>query len=145
MGEITLDVVPFTEKLAEIKAIRVQVFQVEQGVDPALEFDGNDEAALHLVAYLDKEPVGTARIRYLDGKTAKIERLAVLSNARGKGIGKQLMTKALDVAAQRSIQQVVVHAQDYIKGLYQQLGFEQVGAGFAEAGLPHVKMKKLLS
>lgn len=142
MNQITIKTFIYPEAFTEMQAIRTIVFHKEQGVDQALEFDGLDNIAEHLLAYLDNQPAGTARIRYLDSQTAKIERLAVLSNARGKGIGKKLMEKALDMAEQKAIQQVVVNAQEYVKGLYQQLGFEQVGEKFEEAGIPHVKMLK---
>jgi len=38
----------------------------------------------------------------------------------------------------------MIHAQEYVKGLYEKLGFEQVGGIFEEAGIPHVKMIKHL-
>ncbi|NEO69064.1 GNAT family N-acetyltransferase [Moorena sp. SIO3H5] len=144
MDELTIKVVGYTERLSEIKLIRVQVFQIEQGVAAELEFDGKDEIAKHLLAYWNNQPVGTSRVRSIDDNTAKIERLAVLSNARGKGIGKQLMIKALELAEQAGIKVVVVHAQEYVKGLYQKLGFEVVGDSFEEAGIVHVKMVKQL-
>lgn len=144
MNPITIECVNYKERISAIQAIRIQVFQIEQGVDPSLEFDGLDETAVHLLAYLDNQPVGTARIRYPNNQTAKIERLAVLSQARGKGIGKRLMEKALEIAAKRDVQEVAIHAQEYVKGLYQQLGFEQEGGTFDEAGIPHVKMRKPL-
>ncbi len=144
MNKTTLKLVKYTDNSSEIKAIRTQVFQIEQGVDPEIEFDGKDETAEHLLAYLDNQPVGTARIRYLNPKTAKIERLAVLSTARGLGIGKKLMEKAVEVAAQNDVEEVVIHAQDYVKSLHQKIGFEQVGERFDEAGIPHVKMLKRL-
>lgn len=145
MIQITIKLVNYTDKLAEIRAVRVQVFQIEQGIDPALEFDGNDETAIHILAYLDNQPVGTTRIRYLNNQTAKIERLAVLAEARGQGIGKQLMVKALEVVAQNQIKEVIVHAQAHVKNLYHKLGFKQDGEEFEEAGILHVKMKKSLS
>ncbi len=144
MNQITLRIVNYTDNSSEIKAIRTQVFQIEQGVDPEIEFDGKDETAEHLLAYLDNQPVGTARIRYLSPKTAKIERLAVLSTARGLGIGKELMEKAVEIAAQNDVEEVVIHAQDYVKRLHQKIGFEQVGERFDEAGIAHVKMIKRL-
>lgn len=144
ISEIAIKTVAYTDNLLEIKAIRVQVFQIEQGVDPELDLDGKDETAEHLLAYLDNQPVGTARIRYLNPKTAKIERLAVLSTARGLGIGKKLMEKAVEVAAQNEVEEVVIHAQEYVKRLHQQVGFEQSGERFDEAGIPHVKMIKRL-
>ncbi len=144
MSQLILKLFAYPEEFSQMQVIRRSVFQEEQGVDPALEFDGLDEIADHLLAYLDNQPVGTARIRYLNQHTAKVERLAVLSEARGKGLGKKLMEKALDVAAKKNIEEVVVNAQDYVKSLYEQLGFEQVGERFDEAGIAHVKMVKRL-
>jgi Predicted acyltransferase len=54
------------------------------------------------------------------------------------------MVKAIDVAEQSNVQDVVVNAQEYVKALYEKLGFEQVGESFEEAGMPHVKMRKRL-
>jgi predicted GNAT family N-acyltransferase len=144
MSQLTIKTFIYPEAFTEMQTIRNKVFHEEQGVDPALEFDGLDHTAEHLLAYLDNQPVGTTRIRYLDSQTAKIERLAVLPSARGKGIGKKLMKKALEIAQQKPIQQIVVNSQEYVKGLYQQLGFEQLGEKFDEAGITHVKMIKKL-
>ncbi|MCJ8279300.1 MAG: GNAT family N-acetyltransferase [Rivularia sp. ALOHA_DT_140] len=126
------------EDFPVIKEIRKQVFQQEQGVDIKLDFDGQDENCQQLIAYLDKVAVGTARIRYLDNNTAKIERLAVLPSGRGQGIAKKIMESALELISKDNIPEVKVNAQEYIKGLYQQLGFVQIGEVFQEAGIPHL-------
>ncbi len=133
------------QELPAIESIRQAVFQAEQGVEPELDFDGKDETSEQIIAYLDDKAVGTARIRYLSDRTAKIERLAVLPIVRGLGIGKQIMEKALEIAALNNIQEVVIHAQQYIIRLHQKLGFEPEGEIFEEAGIPHVKMSKKLS
>lgn len=134
----------FRQDLQAIQSIREAVFQAEQGVEPELDFDGEDENSAQIVAYLDDIAVGTARMRYLSDRTAKIERLAVLPSARGKGIGKQIMEAAIDIAAKQNMQQVVIHAQQYVMGLHQKLGFEPEGEIFEEAGITHVKMRKNL-
>lgn len=122
-----------------------KVFQDEQGVEPKLEFDGLDESAVHLLAYLNGEPVGTARIRQLDPQTAKIERLAVLSNVRGFGIGTKLMETSLAlISRNKNYQKVVVNAQKYVENLYEKLGFQAIGEPFDEAGISHIKMIKYL-
>ena len=119
--DIVIKTVESPEEFTAIKAIRIAVFQEEQGVDSALEFDGKDEISQHLIAYLDLEAVGTTRIRYLDNQTAKVERLAVLAKARGKGIGKQLMEKAIEIIASKSMPEVLIHSQEYVKKLYENL------------------------
>ncbi|MDZ8185556.1 MAG: GNAT family N-acetyltransferase [Nostoc sp. ChiSLP02] len=144
MSNLVIKVAKIPEDFPAIAAIRKSVFQDEQGVDDALEFDGNDEISDHLIAYLDDKPVGTTRIRYLDDQTAKIERLAVLSRFRGQGIGKKITENALLFLASKNIREVVIHAQDYVKSLYQKLGFVEEGEIFEEVGIPHVKMRKPL-
>lgn len=143
MNALTIKQVKYTEEMEAIQAIRRQVFQQEQGVPPELEFDGQDEAAIHLLVYLSDRAVGTARIRFID-RIAKIERLAVLPVARGQGLGKKLMETASAIVEQNQGEEIIVHAQAYIKKLYQTLGFEQVGAEFDEAGIAHVKMIKTI-
>ena len=144
MSNLIIKTALLPQELPAIQTIRRLVFQTEQGVEAELDFDGQDETSVQIIAYFDSQPVGTARIRYLNNQTAKIERLAVLSTARGQGIGKKIMEKAIEVVAQKNIQEVLIHAQEYIKGLHQQLGFEQEGEEFEEAGITHVKMRKKL-
>ena len=167
MNTITIKVADFTKDLDKIKEIREIVFQKGQGVDSSLDFDGEDESSEQLLAYLGEEAVGTARVRYIQGyfqghcqdsrtknnisntaNIAKIERLAVLPSARENGIGKKIMEKALLVIESnkesKNITKVVIHAQEYIKSLHQQVGFEVEGETFEEAGIAHVKMIKKL-
>lgn len=141
MSDLVIKVVSYTAEKPLIQAIRYQVFQVEQGVDSALEFDGQDEAAIHLLAHLDGEPVGTARIRLLSDQLAKIERVAVLATCRGQGIGKQLMEEAIVFLNTKDIPEIKINAQLYVKDFYQKLGFEQQGEVFEEAGIPHIEMR----
>ena len=141
MSKISIKVANSPQQMEAIQEIRKIVFQEEQGVDPNLDFDGKDETSVLLIASLNGEFIGTVRVRKLDEKTAKIERLAVLKIARGYGVGKQLMSEALSIIQSKNIPEVVIHAQEYIKGLHSSLGFEQEGEVFEEAGIRHVKMK----
>ncbi|MDJ0596553.1 MAG: GNAT family N-acetyltransferase [Pleurocapsa sp. MO_226.B13] len=140
MSSVEIRTVRFQDEIAAIEQIRTKVFQEEQGVAAELEFDGLDEDAIHLLAYQDDRAVGTTRIREIDAKTAKIERLAVLPEARKQGLAKKLMLTALETISEQNKTTAVVHAQTYIARLYLQLGFEIVGEEFEEAGIAHVKM-----
>jgi predicted GNAT family N-acyltransferase len=145
MSSVSIKVASSPQELEAIQEIRKTVFQEEQGVDPNLDFDGKDETSVLLIASLNEEFIGTVRVRKLDEKTAKIERLAVLKIARGYGVGKQLMSEALFIIKNKSIPEAVINAQEYIKGLHSSLGFEEEGDVFEEAGIRHVKMRKIVS
>jgi predicted GNAT family N-acyltransferase len=140
MNHLEVKLVNYTVEKLAIQSIRHQVFEVEQDVAHELEFDGQDEMAQHLLAYWKNQPIGTTRIRYLSPQTAKIERLAVLPEFRGKGIGIELMKTALEIIHNESIPEVIVYAQEYVKNLYLKLGFEIMGERFYEANIPHLKM-----
>jgi predicted GNAT family N-acyltransferase len=140
MNSLQIKIVDYRYEIDAIKQIRTTVFQKEQGVATELEFDGFDEAATHFLAYLNHQAVGTARIKEINADIAKIERLAVLKQFRNQGIARQLMKSALNIAFQRNKKQVIVHAQEYIASLYEELGFAIVGDKFTEAGIAHVKM-----
>lgn len=144
MSQVEIRVADLPTDLPHIHQIRYVVFQIEQGVAPELEFDDQDEEAQHLLAYLEGQPVGTARLRSLDAQTAKIERVAVLRSVRGLGIGKQLMEQALAVLAAANVAEAQIHAQTAVEVFYQRLGFEPEGAPFEEAGIPHITMRKRL-
>lgn len=145
MQELEIKVAELPADLPYVYAIRYQVFQIEQGVEPSLEFDGQDETADHILAYLNGQPVGTARIRRLDARSAKVERVAVLQQARGLGIGKKIMEASLQHLKATHVSEVHIHAQLQVKDFYQKMGFQSEGEIFEEAGIPHVKMKKLLT
>ena len=144
MNSLQIKTLKYQDEIAAIRYIRTKVFQEEQGVASELEFDGLDEDAVHFLAYLNGNAIGTARIREINHDTVKIERLAVLPEARGQGVGRQLMTTTLEVISQQHKSLAIVHAQQYVAPLYQQLGFKIIGGSFSEAGIVHVKMIKQL-
>jgi len=144
MNQIEVRLARMPEELTLVHRIRYLVFQLEQGVDPTTEFDGKDANAEHLLASISGKPVGTARIRFLTPQTAKLERLAVLSEVRGLGIGRKIVENIVDFLSEKNVQVLLVHAQQQVQDYYLRFGFEPEGQVFEEAGIPHVKMKKLL-
>ncbi len=124
--------------------VRQEVFVQEQDVPEEVELDGEDGDAIHLVAYDGELPVGTARLRTVDGATGKAERLAVRADHRGEGLGRRLMERLEDIAREQDCARIHLHAQTRVEGFYDSLGYETVSDVFEEAGIPHIKMKKEL-
>jgi predicted GNAT family N-acyltransferase len=126
-----------SEDLARAFEIRRVVFCDEQGVSRMEEFDGLDETCRHFQAGVEHITVGTARIRPLETGATKIERVAVLKEYRGLGVGRALMQQIMDEIGAAPI---VLNAQFQTKAFYKGLGFAAVGEIFDEAGIDHVKM-----
>jgi predicted GNAT family N-acyltransferase len=142
MPEVAIVEVGSAEQLEQALAIRLAVFVEEQGVGRELEIDGRDDAARHLLALRDGAPVGTLRVRWLDaGRTAKIERVAVLPGARGSKIGRALLQAALALAASAGAHAASLHAQTTVQGFYGKLGFVAFGPEFMEDGIAHIAMR----
>jgi predicted GNAT family N-acyltransferase len=143
MNDLVVKIVLYEEATSLIQMIRSLVFQQEQGVEAALDFDGLDESVPHLMAYYKDLPVGTARVRQLNEQTAKLERMAVLPSYRGQGIGRELVKASINFATCQNILELRLNAQTQARNFYEKLGFEAYGQEFEEAGIPHIAMRKL--
>lgn len=130
-----------TTDIDTCRAIRRAVFIVEQNVPEAEEWDGRDDAAIHLLARdASGRAIGTARILLL-GATGKIGRVAVLKEARGTGAGAALIRAALaELHAMPGITRAKLGAQTHAIGFYEKLGFVAYGPEYDDAGIPHRDM-----
>ncbi|AQL41821.1 GNAT family N-acetyltransferase [Halorientalis sp. IM1011] len=142
MPDARIEVVAGDGDLSDAFAVRRDVFVDEQGVDEAVEIDGRDDDAVHTVAYEGSRPVGTARLRTVGDDTGKVERVAVRRERRGEELGRKLMDTVEDLARERDLDRLVLHAQTTVEEFYRKLGYETVSDEFEEAGIPHVEMTK---
>jgi len=126
-------------------AVRRAVFVAGQGVDRDIEYDGLDGEALQMVVKSGEAVVGTARARFPEAGEAKIERMAVLSQYRGQGIGRGILAHLEDELKLRRIKHSVLHAQKPVIAFYESCGYQVTGAPFVEVGIQHVVMRKRLS
>jgi predicted GNAT family N-acyltransferase len=127
-------------------AVREQVFCCEQGVPRAEELDGRDGQALHVVALQppDGRVIGTLRL-LLDGRCAKVGRVAVERDWRNGGIASRMLELALAGARQRGCSEARLASQLQARSLYERAGFTVDSDVFDEAGIPHVWMGRPLA
>ncbi len=136
--------------LGQAAALRAAVFTGEQGVDPAIEVDGRDAGAVHVVAIEGAASGGSpphvlATARLLEvGERAVVGRVAVRSGLRGRGIGAAMMRELEREAVERGLLVVELHAQVDVEGFYRRLGYQTVGKHYLEAGIEHVTMTREL-
>ena len=129
-----------TELLYLILKTRQEVFVIEQQCN-YLDADNLDQKSRHLMGFQDDKLV--AYMRIVDKNTiykhVSLGRILIVKEYRGKGLGCELMNKAIDLIDIQK-EPVVMSAQSYLINFYQNFGFKIVGDEYLEDGIPHIKM-----
>lgn len=121
-------------ELYRIIELRERVFVVEQNC-VYLDADGHDVACRHLynagiTAYARLVPAG---VKF---EEASIGRVVVAPEARGGGLARELMTRAIA----ETTGSIRIGAQAYLEAFYGSLGFKRASDNFVEDGIPHLEM-----
>lgn len=132
-----------TTELYAILHLRSEVFVVEQQC-PYQDLDYADQKGLHLMG-TDEEGKLLAYARIfapgIKFKEASIGRVVTSPQARGKGAGRQLMERSIEVLqANYGVIPIRIGAQQYLQQFYTSLGFEQTSDTYIEDGIPHIEM-----
>ena len=90
--------------------IRKRVFVEEQNVPMDREVDEYEDTATHILL-IDDEPIGTVRYRPASEDMIKVERMAVLPEARGRKLGFKLMEFVHDHAREHGYTRAKLGAQ----------------------------------
>jgi predicted GNAT family N-acyltransferase len=118
--------------------VRYAVFVEEQKVPADIELDEFDPLSLHALA-IDRQGrvVGTGRL-LPDGQ---IGRMAVLREARGRGVGSALLQALMQAARARGDLEIALSAQTHAIPFYVRFGFIAEGGEYDDAGIPHRRMR----
>jgi len=131
-----------TTELYQILQLRSEVFVVEQNC-VYQDIDFKDQKSLHVLGYKNDEIVAYTRI-FKGGdyfENASIGRVVVAIEERKFGYGHQLMKYSIEVVHQKlNTREITISAQLYLKKFYETHGFSQVGEGYLEDGIPHIRM-----
>jgi len=127
----------------DAQALRSAVFVDEQKVPAAMEWDPADATCVHALAR-NRLGLALATGRMLEQApgVARIGRMAVARTLRGSGVGQAVLDALLQVARERGLHQVVLHAQTSAAGFYRRAGFVERGPEFEEAGIAHIELTR---
>ncbi len=143
----------FTElslnQLYDLLKLRVDIFVVEQTCFYP-DLDGEKDQldrhpnTLHLLGYQGDKLVGYLRV-LPKGQSypnnISIGRVVIAVNARGCGLGHELMAKGISLCHQYFPSEVIkISAQQHLRAYYHEHGFSQVSDMYLEDGIPHIAM-----
>ena len=116
--------------------LRIAVFAVEQWC-VYQDLDGKDLFPTTLHGWVDEDGEVVSYLRILgEPGTQVIGRVVTAPSARGRGLGRLLMTAALE----RCARPVRIEAQSYLLDWYGAFGFVPCGPEYLEDGIPHTPM-----
>ena len=124
-------------------ALRQAVFVVEQDC-PYLDADGLDDRSMHLLGWRGGDLAAYARALPpgLVYPCAAIGRVVTSPAARGQGLGRPLMRRAMAHTWRRwGPGPIKLSAQAHLEPYYRSLGFAVCGPGYDEDGIPHLPMR----
>jgi len=123
--------------------LREEVFVLEQQIPIEIELDDDDHSATHLVAKSGREVIGTARL-VVRGTEGKVGRMAVRKAWRRRTVGEKLIGALVPIARELGATALVLHAQLQAAPFYEKHGFRSEGSSFQEAGIAHVRMRRVI-
>jgi N-acetylglutamate synthase-like GNAT family acetyltransferase len=90
----------------------------------------------------DDKMLGCCILTKLDDTTARLRQMAVADNLQGKGVGASIINFAENIATDKGIKKIILHARDTVIGFYEKFGYNIVGKQFIEVNIPHHQMEK---
>lgn len=113
-------------QLAGVHYVRVETMVKGFEIPLDKEFDEGDLSSPFYVLVLDGiYPAAACRIHLLEGeKAAKIERVSVISQYRGKGVGRLLIEEAEQWIRELGYKKIIITSRDEAVGFYEALGYE---------------------
>jgi predicted GNAT family N-acyltransferase len=128
------------EDIQKCLEIRNKIFVQGQKVPLDEEVDGKDKDCDHYLLLMDNTAIGVARVRYLD-QAAMIERVAIMEEYQGMGLGKKIMNKILaDLVLNPHILKAKLSSQSYAIPFYEKLGFIVCSEEYLDADILHKDM-----
>ncbi|HET8828759.1 MAG TPA: GNAT family N-acetyltransferase [Pelobium sp.] len=132
------------QELYEILALRSEIFVVEQQC-VYQDLDFKDQKALHILG--KKGNILAAYTRVFNAneyfKQASIGRVLVKDSYRHMALGHKIIEASIaSIYSYFKPQQILLSAQQHLKQFYNKHGFKQIGEGYLEDGIPHIKMLK---
>ena len=143
MKDILCKPVATPQELRAAYKIRHEIFVKEQKLFSRSDRDTYDSQAVHLVALLENEVVGTVRVYERESGVWFGSRLAVCRPFRGRA-GGLLVQKAIETVQERGAKQFFAYVQLHTVSFFKRRRWKPVGKPVEYHGKPHQLMEAQL-
>ena len=122
-----------------IENIRKKVFSDEMNISESKLFDEHDESCDHYILFDGKQSVGTIRFLTVND-VIKLERMAILSEFRGKNYGKSAILQLIEYYRLMGYSKIILDSIFSVRGFYKKCQFVEEGETFRRVGIDHIRM-----
>lgn len=137
-NDFSVEPATWSTDMADLRAVRSEVFVVEQAVPEDEEWDEHDARSHHVIARdLGGRPIATGRLTPM----RTIGRMAVVRDWRGRGVGEAVLRSLLERARELRYPDIELHAQVHAIPFYARAGFVEYGDEYDECGIRHRTMR----
>jgi len=99
---------------------------------------------IHIAGFQDEEIIATA-VLVIEGKKAKMQRVAVKMAMQGQGIGSKMIVFCEEYGKKYGITSLYCYARESTVNFYLKNNYIPEGTYFNEDTIPHIKMSKIIT
>jgi putative N-acetyltransferase (TIGR04045 family) len=143
MKDVKCKLVETEEEVEKAYSVRHEIFVKEQELFAGSDRDEFDSQAIHIIALLHGEVIGTVRVYEREENVWFGSRLAVLKPFRGRA-GKVLIEKAKETVKKRKAKKFMAYVQLPNVPFFRRHRWKSVGDVIDYHGIPHQLMETQL-
>lgn len=137
---------PETEKdFQQYYHLRWRILRKPWGQVEGSERDSNDESYYHIMAVINGNTVGVARLEFPDNGFAQLRYMAVDDAYQGNGIGREIVDHMEQYSKENNVHELFLNARENAVGFYEKLGYQVTQKSYILFdSIQHYKMLKTL-
>lgn len=137
---------PKTEKdFQQYYHLRWRILRKPWGQAEGSERDSNDENYYHVMAVINGNIAGVARLEFPDNGLAQLRYMAVDDVYQGNGIGRKIVDHMEQYSKENNVHELFLNARENAVGFYEKLGYQITEKSYLLFdSIQHYKMIKIL-
>lgn len=125
--------------------LREQVLRVPLGLTLSEQDVALEDQQLHFGMFEQEQLIACVLFRPINSDLVKLRQMTVAPEEQGNGVGRTMLEQAEAEVKKLGFNEIDMAARVTAKDFYLKLGYETAGEEFEHAGIPHIKMYKILT
>ncbi len=129
----------------KVVALRDKILRKPLGLQFSEQDLAVDKNEIIIGLFTQNKCLGCVQMRHVDQNEIKLRQMAVDNSMQGKGLGREILKFAEEIALSKKYNKICLHARKTAVKFYEKFGFSVIGNEFFEVKIPHYTMCKKLS